>query len=123
MDNTVKPRLVFFRWINKECPDYIRLHLKHQINCLSEFFEVILISEDCDYSYVCDKYQPDLTLFESGVYITDHRITNTSAYPEIPKIGLCNADANCVTRSVFLSDMERWGIDTFFTISVSMAEY
>ena len=66
---------------------------------------------------------PELALFESGVYVGKRKITNTSACPEIPKIGLCNSDAYCVTRNVFLSDMDQWGIETFFTISMSMAEY
>lgn len=121
--SNIKPKLVFFRWIDKNSPHYIRLHLEQHIKCLSEFFEVILIDSDCDYKQVCDQYQPDLTLFESGVYVAERNIKNISAYPEIPKLGFCNADAYCETRSVFLSDMERWNIKTYFTLSVSMAEY
>jgi hypothetical protein len=118
-----KPKLVFFRWTSKTLPDFIRLHLRQQVRCLEQFFEVVVISADCDYRQVCEEHQPDLTLFESGVYAAERTVRNTSAYPEIPKLGFCNADAYCKTRSVFLSDMDHWGVDTFFTLSVSMAEY
>lgn len=98
--------------------------MSQHIKCLSEFFDVTLIDHDCDYREVCDTYQPDVALFESGAYVGGKReILNTSAYPEIPKIGFCDCDAYCETRIVFLSDMERWGVDTFFTHSTSMAEY
>ncbi len=123
MKNITKPRLVFFRWTQEEIPQFVRLHLQQHVKCLSEFFEVIVISENCDYQQVCDKYQPDLTLFESGVYTGKREIQNTSAYPEIPKLGFCNADAYCESRDVFISDMARWGIETFFCLSVAMGEY
>jgi hypothetical protein len=121
--DTTKPKLVFFRWPHHSLPHFIRLHLREQVRCLEQFFEVVVISEDCDYGQVCDVHQPDLTLFESGVYAADRRVRNASAHPEIPRLGFCNADAYCKTRSVFLSDMDHWGVDTFFTLSVSMAEY
>lgn len=117
------PRLLFFRFVSPDLPKYIQMHLQQHVKCLSQFFEVILIDQECDYGRVCDKYEPDLTLFESGVYAGQRRITNISAFPEIPKIGLCNADAYCVTRNVFISDMERWGVETYFSISVSLGEY
>lgn len=124
MENITKSRLVFFqRSSNQELPNFIRLHLQEHIKCLSHFFEVIVINEECDYQQICDKYQPDLTLFESGVYGGKQKIKNTFAYPEIPKIGFLNSDAYCISRAAFISDMESWGIETFFTLSVSMGEY
>jgi hypothetical protein len=122
-----KPKLVFFRSAPGNRAHYIRLHLQEHVKCLSQFFNVVVIAEDeCDYKKECDTHKPALALFESGVYVTrDKRriIRNTDAYPEIPKLGLCNADAYCESRKLFLSDMYRWNVDTFFTISVSMAEY
>jgi hypothetical protein len=123
MQKTPKPRLVFFRFIGRNLPQYILMHLQEQVKCLSEFFDVVVINEDCDYKLICEKYQPEITVFESGVYAGPRKIKNTSAYPEIPKVGFCNADAYCLTRSVFLSDMERWDISTYFSISVSMPDY
>jgi Glycosyl transferases group 1 len=121
--DATKPKLVFFRWPSTKLPHFVRLHLREQERCLAQFFEIVVISVDCDYRQVCEEHEPDLTLFESGVYAGERDVRNTSACPEIPKLGFCNADAYCKTRSVFLSDMERWGVDTFFTLSVSMAEY
>jgi hypothetical protein len=123
MQKNSKPRLVFFRFIGRNLPQYILIHLQEQVKCLSEFFDVVIINENCDYKLICEKYQPEITVFESGVYAGPREIKNTSAYPEIPKVGFCNADAYCVTRSVFLSDMERWDISTYFCLSVSMPDY
>ncbi len=95
------------------------------MRCLSQWFDVVVIDRACDYGEVCDTYQPDLALFESGVYAgaADRKITNVFANPQIPKIGFCNADPFCFSRSIFFSDMERWGVDTFFGLSLAMAEY
>lgn len=101
------------------------MHMQQHVKCLSEFFEVTVINQDCDYRQICDKYQPDLTLFESGVKYTGSRrlnIKNTSAYPEIPKLGFHNGDPWCDCRAGFLSDMERWDIEIFFSIGNTLAE-
>lgn len=118
-----KPKLVLFRWAKPGLPPFIQQHLREQVRCLEHHFDVVVVSEDCDYDQVCELHRPDLSVFESGVYAGPRRITGTSSHPEIPKLGFCNADAYCATRSVFLSDMDRWGVDTFFTLAVSMAEY
>jgi hypothetical protein len=121
-----KPRLVFFQWRHEGLPKFLQLHLQLHVKCLSEFFDVILINESCDYRQVCDKYQPDLTLFESGYRSSiSQKITikNTSAYPEIPKLGLHNGDSWCDCRVGFISDMEHWGIETFFSICTTMADH
>lgn len=100
----------------------MQLHIK----CLSEFFEVVVINRDCDYKQICDTHQPDLALFESGYKTYTSKkiaIKNTSAFPEIPKIGLHNGDSWCDCRTGFISDMALWGIENFFSISTTMAEY
>ena len=127
MEKIVKPKLVFFQWRYKAAPKFmVFLHEQH-VKCLSEFFEVIVIDEDCDYQQICDEYQPDITLFESGIPTINSPcqriVKNTSAYPEIPKLGLYNGDAFCGFHAAFFSDMERWGVETFFCIAVSMPEY
>ena len=121
-----KPRLVFFQWNHATSPKFLQLHMQLHVKCLSEFFEVILINEDCDYEQVCDKYQPDLTLFESGFKTSFSRkisFKNIFAFPEIPKLGLHNGDPWCDCRPGFLSDMEHWGVETFFTICTTTAEH
>lgn len=125
MDRITKPKLVFFQWRYESAAIFYTMHKLQHIQCLSDFFEVITIHQECDYQEICKKYQPDITLFESGITAAScHRlIKNTSAYPEIPKLGFYNGDPFCGCRSAFLSDMEYWGIDTFFTLSISLAEY
>jgi Glycosyl transferases group 1 len=120
---SAKPRLAFFRWPRKDLPAFIYLHLTQQLDCLSMFFDVILIQSNCDYGEVCDRYRPDLALFESGTYVGRRRITNLKSCPHVPKIGFYNGDAYCCSRTAFLSDMDRWGIETYFTLSISLAEY
>jgi hypothetical protein len=126
MDQVAKPKLVFFQWDHKKTPLFVQLHMQLHVKCLSRFFDVIVISRDCDYQQICDQYEPDLTLFESGFKSTLSRkinIHNTSAYPEIPKLGLHNGDSWCDCRAGFLSDMEHWEIKTFFSISSTIAEH
>lgn len=127
MNNMTKPKLVFFQWKNNGIPKYLQLHRQQLLKCLTEFFSVFVLNDDCDYQEICDRYQPDLTLFESGVSAVNYsnrlKITNTSACTHIPKVGLYNGDAFCGERSIFISDMEYWDIEIFFSISVSLADY
>jgi hypothetical protein len=123
---TKKPRLIFFQWKHEALPKFLQLHMQLHVKCLSQFFDVILINKDCDYKQVCDIYQPDLALFESGYKTTISSkiaIKNTSAYPQIPKLGLHNGDPWCDCRVGFISDMDQWGIETFFSISTTTAEH
>jgi hypothetical protein len=123
---TDKPKLVFFQWRHEGMPKFMQLHTQLHVKCLSEFFDVVLISKNCDYRQICDIYEPDLTLFESGYKSSISKkiiIKNTSAYPEIPKLGLHNGDAWCSCRVGFFSDMEHWGIQTFFSIGASCPEF
>ncbi|SDR72258.1 glycosyltransferase family protein [Agrococcus carbonis] len=119
-----KPRLVFFRFADPTLPDFIAGHLRDHVRCLEQWFDVHVIDRDADYDEVVDRLQPDLALFESGVYARRGRaIANTHRHPGIPKLGLLNADGYCPTRSVFLADMDDWGVETFFTIATSASGY
>jgi hypothetical protein len=122
-----KPKLVFFQ--NKYddgLPDFLLTHKREHVDCLSLFFDVVVVQDDCDYQQICDLYQPDLALFESGVNLSTCRkpkITNVRACRTIPKLGFFNADAWCETRSGSLSEMDQWGIETFFSISATAAQH
>ncbi|MBB3593657.1 tetratricopeptide (TPR) repeat protein [Rhizobium sp. BK529] len=127
--NHRKPRLVFFQWDhqpNAKAAGYLLLHMQQQVKCLSTHFDVVVVNHDCDYAEICERYEPDLTLFESGYRSHGSRrisITNTNAYVGVPKLGLHNADPWCDRRSGFLSDMEQWGIETYFSIATLAPEY
>ncbi|HEY4193154.1 MAG TPA: glycosyltransferase, partial [Mesorhizobium sp.] len=124
-----KPKLVFFQWDhqpNADAASYLLLHMQQHVKCLATHFEVVVVNQDCDYAAICDRHQPDLTLFESGYRSHGSRrtiITNTAANAKVPKLGLHNADPWCDRRAGFLSDMERWGIETYFSISTMMPDY
>ncbi|MBW4673036.1 MAG: glycosyltransferase [Desmonostoc geniculatum HA4340-LM1] len=124
MDKIIKPKLVFFQWNNQGSAKFYNVHKQEHVKCLSEFFEVTVISDESDYQQICEQYQPDITLFETGNASSDkRRVKNTHYYPEIPKLAFYNGDSFCGFHSAFLSDIENWGIETVFTISIPLAEY
>jgi len=124
---TSKPKLVFFQYkYDRHLPAFLVMHARAHASCLSQFFEVSVIDEDCDYQEICERYQPDLAVFESGVPFAScrqPRIANTWAHPQVLKVGLLNADAFGEGRAGFLSDMDHWGIETFFAIATTAAEH
>jgi hypothetical protein len=122
-----KPRLIFFQYkYDERLPAFLRTHKREHAECLSHFFEVTVIEEDCDYQQVCDEHRPDVVLFESGVPNPACRrpdISNIRACPEIPKLGFLHSDGFSAGRAGFLSDMDHWGIETFFAIATTAAEH
>src|ERR1700757_1414209 len=122
-----RPKLLFFQYrYDQTLPSFILGHMREHVACLEQFFEVILVNDDCDYEEVCEKYQPDLTLVEGSFTVSQARrprVTNPRANPRIPKVGFLHSDAFSQGRAGFLSDMECWGIDTYFAISVTAAEH
>jgi len=128
MDNIyTKPKLVFFQYkYDEHLPEFLLTHKHEHVKCLSEFFDVTVIHKDCDYQQICDQYQPDLTLFESGVDNSSCQrleIKSIRKCPEIPKLGFYHADAFSNSRAGFISDMDHWGIETFFAIATTAAEH
>jgi hypothetical protein len=122
-----KPKLLFFQFqYDKQLPVFLLNHKREHVQCLSQFFDVTVISQDGDYQQLCEKYQPELVLVESGVPNPSCRrlkITNVRACPGIPKLGFLHSDAFCCARAGFLSDMDHWGIETFFAIATTAAEH
>lgn len=124
-----RPRLVFFQWDhapNLAGSSYLLLHMQAHVRCLSTHFDVTVINRDCDFAEVCDRHQPDLVLFEAGYRSHGSRrirVDNTAAHPGVPRLGLHNGDPWCDRRAGFLSDMDRWGIETFFSICTLTPSY
>lgn len=123
-DPVVTPKVVFFRPTRTDLPAFVATHLSEHVKCLRQWFDVALVIDDVDFDEVCDREQPDLVIFESGVYSRPgRRIRNTDRHPLVPRVGFLDADPYCLTRSVFLSDMDEWGVDTFFSIGVTAAAH
>lgn len=124
-----KPKLVFFQWDhtpNAAAAKFLLLHMQDHVKCLSQTFDVTVVNEDCDFAEVCDRIEPDVALFESGYRTHGSRrieVRNVSANRNVMKAGLHNGDPWCDRRAGFLSDMEHWGIETFFAICTMTPAY
>lgn len=126
METTRKPKLVFFQWDHSGNPGFVQAHMHLHAKCLAEFFDLTVIHGNCNFQQVCDKFEPDLALFEAGVnYRASRRptIEDISANPGVPRIGLHNGDGWCDARAGFIADMARWRVETFFTISTTTGEH
>jgi tetratricopeptide (TPR) repeat protein len=127
MEKINKPKLAFFQYkCHETLPKFVELHRYQHIKCLAHFFDVTVVNNDCDFQQICDLYHPDLALFESGVnYKGCQRIEikNTHTNPSVPKLGLHNGDSWCEARAGFISDMELWGVEDYFSICTTMAEH
>ena len=107
-------------------PEFLLTHKREHVKCLAQWFDVTVVDQDCDYREICDRHTPDLVLFESGINhptCSRLKIYNTQSYSIVPKLGLHHADGFCNVRAGFLSDMEHWGIETFFSISTTAGEH
>ena len=122
-----KPTLIFFQFEHGSgVPAFLHLHRHEHVQCLEQFFDVKVIRHDCDYQEICDRYEPDLALFETGLEILDARrlqIRNPRRCPEVPKLALLHADGCSELRSAILSDLHAWDIDAYFTISCCAHEH
>jgi hypothetical protein len=127
--NQNKPKLVFFAYkYDEHLPEFLLLHKREHVKCLSEFFDVTVIDYDCDYQQTCDKYHPDLAFFESAwnvpfVYCRRPQVTNVRTCSKIPKLGFLYSDSFSQGRAGFLSDMDHWGIETFFSNATTAGEH
>lgn len=125
-ETQAKPRLVFFQYKYERLAPFLLMHQREHVDCLSQFFDVTIIQNDCDYREVCDTYEPDLVMFESGVPFGSCKrpaVQNLRACPQVLKVGFLHADGFGEGRTGFLSDMDHWGIETFFTIATTAADH
>lgn len=124
-----RPKLVFFQWnhaANARSAAFLVNHMSDHVACLSTHFDVVVVAEDCDFRRVCDLHEPDLALFESGYRTHGSRrieISGAAGDASIPKLGLHNGDAWCDRRAGFISDMDLWGVETFFSICTTTPAY
>lgn len=122
----VKPKLVFFQFgYDHNVPEFQLIHKQEHVSCLSQFFDVTVINQDCDYQQICEEHEPELALFESGLEAQNiHKLSikNVNTCHEVKKAAFLNADCCSENRTGILSDLEHWGIETCFSISVPAAE-
>jgi hypothetical protein len=124
MTTDSKPKLLWLRFLRPNLPSFVQLHMREQEACMAQFFDLTVVNEpSCDFQQLCDAHEPDLAIFETGVYTGRAEITKVNYSPQIPRLGFIHCDAYCRTRKTALANMARWGVSTYFGISVSMAEY
>lgn len=122
-----KPTLIFFQFeYGSRVPTFLHIHREEHVQCLEHFFDVKVIRHDCDYQEICDKYEPDLALFETGVEILDARrlqIRNLVRSRDVPRLAFLHADGCSELRPAILADLHAWDIDAYFTISCCAHEH
>ena len=122
-----KPTLIFFQFeYGSRVPAFLHIHRQEHVQCLEQFFDVKVIRHDCDYQELCDRYEPNLALFETGLEILDARrlrIRNPRRCPHVPRLAFLHADGCSELRPAILSDLHAWDIDAYFTISCCAHEH
>lgn len=124
-----KPRMVFFQWDhepNRVYAKYMLDHARDHIRCLQNYFDVTIVNFDCDYSEICNKYEQDISLFETGYQTNLSRrtkIINVNTNNQVPRVAFYNADSWSDRRAGFLSDIDEWAPECIFSICATTAEY
>ena len=79
MSTDRKPKLLWLRFLQPKLPSFVQLHMREQERCMSQYFDVTLVNErSCDYQQLCDQHEPDLAIFETGVYtVPAEEVKNT----------------------------------------------
>ncbi len=123
----MRPKLVFFQWkYDPQLPAFLVNHARDHVRCLEEFYDVTVINDSCDYHEVCDRYEPDIVVFESGIdNLTCQKpiVTNVKGNTNVPKVALHNADSFSGARAGFNSDIYHLGIEAIFAIATTAAEH
>lgn len=76
-----------------------------------------------DYDEVCDRHEPDLVIFESGVYSAQCEISNIQKHSSIPRLGFIHCDAYCRSRKRAIAHFDRWMVRHCVTTSVALAAH
>ena len=110
-----RPRLLFFRSkYGRTVPHFLVMHRDEHARCLSQFFDLKIIEDDCDYGQVCDDHRPDACLVEIGLLMQDARqprVTNMGRKNGVPRLALMQADVWGLTRSRIFAEAEALDFD------------
>ncbi len=107
-----KPGLSGINWLHK-LEDEIVAILKND-------FDLTVIDFDFDYGEICDKYLPDLVIFESpgGTRSIPLNISNINACPGVPRVAFTNnQDPHDTSRVSLLRMMDAMRIKQAFSIA------
>ncbi|HVU15778.1 MAG TPA: glycosyltransferase [Candidatus Didemnitutus sp.] len=119
MVSIVKPRLLYFngpwgylgaRILSSYIDPFRRL--------LEQDFEVISVEGDRDFRVEVENHRPDLVMFHTGSEAPGEpevTITNTDAFPEIPRLGYMFRDPFSPSRMPTMNRLKEWRADQVFT--------
>ena len=120
---SIKPRLVFFtpgeKFKDILVPNCFEPIVERVNVWLEHYFEVVTVSEDCDYKKIVEQHRPDFCLFDGLIESLARlrlAISNLDAYPEIPRAGLCRIDAISPSRGICWEEFDRFGVEALFTL-------
>lgn len=86
------------------------------IQALALHCEVSVIEQDFDFEEVCDRIKPDFVIYDAVHWVRPVavRVTNATAYPEIPRAMFLNCDPHDPMRPYTFQVLDGYGVDTIF---------
>ena len=119
MNVPARPRLLYFNGPWDFLGERMRRSFIEPFHALlAQDFEVISVEGDRDFAREVEQHRPDLVLFHSGCEAPREpavTITNTDAYPELPRIGYIYRDPFSPSRLIAMNRLRTWGVHQVFT--------
>ena len=119
MSSLNRPRLLYLNgpW------DYLGERMRRSYilpfrKLLEQDFEVISVEGDCCFRSEVEKHRPDATLFHTGCEAPGEpeiQISNTDAFPELPRIGYIYRDPFSPSRGAAMNRLRAWGVEDVAT--------
>ena len=114
-----RPRLLYFNgpW------DYLGERIRQSYiepfrRLLEQDFEVVSVEGNRDFRAEVETHRPDVVMFHTGSEAPGEpevAITNTDAFPEIPRMGYMFRDPFSPSRMATMNRMRAWRVDQVFT--------
>jgi len=118
MSANIRPRLLYFNGPWHYISDRLRAsYIEPFRRLLEQDFEVISVEGDCDFRREVERHRPDAALFHTGIECENEpevSITNTDAFPELPRMGYVARDPFSPSRLSAMNRLRAWRVDQSF---------
>ncbi|MEO6004647.1 MAG: glycosyltransferase [Opitutus sp.] len=119
MADPVRPRLLYFNGPWDYLGDRMRKSYIDPFHALlAQDFEMISVEGNRDFRAEVELHRPEVVLFHTGCEAPQEPevvITNTDAYPELPRMGYIYRDPFSPSRMMAMNRLNHWGVDQTFT--------